>query len=158
VPIIKKVLEPLFPEAVELPQIPKPRELTDLRLKLRANGYDPIPVYGAHLKVTSAGKRPKMLGWQTKRNVDPEEVSSWSAPASDQADCTNTGIICGNIVGVDIDVLDEALSAQLEARALEMFGASSLRRVGREPKVLLVYRVETANGKLSTTELIFVMT
>jgi hypothetical protein len=47
-------------DITQLPQIPRPRELVDLRLNLRANGYDPIPIYGAHINTNAAGKRPKM--------------------------------------------------------------------------------------------------
>jgi putative DNA primase/helicase len=139
----------------ELPQIPKPRELVDQRLALQANGYDPIPVLGAHLRATDAGKRPTMSGWQTSRNVDPEVIRGWSASQSDQADCTNTGILCGKIVGVDIDVLNIELSGKLSALAQEILGSSSLRRIGRAPKVLFCYRVETPHEKCSTQELFF---
>jgi putative DNA primase/helicase len=52
-------------------------------------------------------------------------------------------------------VLDTDLSAKLAARAQELLGPSSLRRIGRAPKVLLVYRVETPHEKHSTQELIF---
>jgi putative DNA primase/helicase len=141
--------------ALEFPQIAKPRELIDLRLKLHSNGYHPIPVYGAHINVNSAGKRPKMSDWQTKLNVDPEEIRGWSGSLSDQADCTNTGLLCGEVVGVDIDVLDADLSAKLATRAQQLLGPSSLRRIGRAPKVLFVYRVETPHEKHSTQDLIF---
>jgi AAA domain/Bifunctional DNA primase/polymerase, N-terminal len=137
----------------DLPQIAKPRELTDLRLKLHANGYHPVPLIGAHIKTKSAGKRPNMTAWQDKcLNATPHEIAEWSR---DQGDCTNTGILVGEIVGVDIDVLDNVFSAKLEARAEELFGHSPLRRIGRAPKVLLVYRVATPIRKLQTSALIF---
>jgi putative DNA primase/helicase len=41
------------------------------------------------------------------------------------------------------------------ARALEILGQTPLRRIGREPKMLLVYRVETPHDKLSTADLLF---
>jgi putative DNA primase/helicase len=136
--------------------IARPRDLSDLRLKLRAGGYHPVPVIGAHIKTDSAGKRPKMSGWQDKCLIaDVEEIAGWSASTSDEADCTNTGLLCGEIVGVDIDVLDADLSAKLAARAQELLGLSSLRRIGRAPKVLFVYRVETPHEKHSTPNLIF---
>lgn len=138
------------------PLIAGPRELSDLRLDLSANGYYPVPVIGAHIKTNSAGKRPKMSDWQNKCQDAPAYViKGWSAPTSDEADCTNTGLLCGEIVGVDIDVLDADLSAKLAARAQELLGPSSLRRIGRAPKVLFVYRVETPHEKLSTPDLIF---
>jgi hypothetical protein len=48
-----------------------------------------------------------------------------------RAPATNTGLLCGEIVGVDIDVLDAALSAKLVAQALELFGPTPLLRIGR---------------------------
>ena len=131
----------------DLPQIAKPQELTELRLKLRANGYDPLPVIGAHIVDDNAGKRPTMTDWQNQQNIDPARIASWSQA---QPNNTSTGILCGEIVGVDIDVRDADLSARLAARAQELFGPSMLRRIGRAPKVLLAYRVETPHEKLTT--------
>ena len=130
-----------------------PQELTDLRLKLHGNGYHPVPVVGAHVNTNSAGKRPTMTAWQTKcLTADAQDIASWS---KSQRNNTNTGILCGDVVGIDIDVLDAALSAKLEARAIEIFGPTALRRIGRAPKVLLLYRVECPHDKHSTPDLLF---
>jgi hypothetical protein len=130
-----------------------PDELTALRLRLRSNGYHPVPVVGAHIPTNSAGKRPTMTAWETEcLNATEAKIESWSGS---QPGCTNTGLLCGEIVGVDIDVLDAALSASLVARAFELLGHSPLRRIGRAPKTLLVYRVETPHKKLSTADLFF---
>jgi putative DNA primase/helicase len=130
-----------------------PQELTDLRLKLHNNGYHPVPVIGAHISDKAAGKRPTMTAWQTKcLTAGPQEIASWSRS---QRNNTNTGILCGDVVGVDIDVLDEALAARLAARARELFGHSRLCRIGRAPKMLLLYRVRTPHDKLSTPDLLF---
>lgn len=135
------------------PPIATPQELTELRLKLHSNGYHPVPVIGAHVNTNSAGKRPTMTAWQTKcLTADPHEIASWSRS---QRNNTNTGILCGDVVGIDIDVLDDVLSAKLVARAQELFGPTSLRRIGRAPKILLLYRVETPHDKLSTPDLLF---
>src|ERR1700680_4039338 len=121
--------------------IAAPQELTELRLKLHSNGYHPVPVVGAHVNTNSAGKRPTMTAWQTKcLTAGPYEITNWSRS---QRNNTNTGVLCGDVVGVDIDVLDAALSAKLVARAQELFGKTSLIRIGRAPKRLLVYRLET---------------
>jgi hypothetical protein len=119
-------------------------EATALRLRLHSNGYPPVPV---------SGKRPIMDDWQKVcLTAGPKEIEAW---ASNMIDHLSTGILSGEIVGVDIDVLDDALSAKLEARAEEMFGHSTLRRIGRAPKVLLVYRVATPIKKLQSSALIF---
>jgi Primase C terminal 2 (PriCT-2)/Bifunctional DNA primase/polymerase, N-terminal/Family of unknown function (DUF5906) len=128
-------------------------KLTDLRLKLYENGYQPVPVLGAHINKPGAGKAPKMPGWQTKCAVATEvDIKKW---ANARANDTNTGILCGTVVGVDIDVLDETLSAELVEVAVKAFGPTPLRRIGRAPKTLLVYQVETPHEKLSTADLIF---
>jgi putative DNA primase/helicase len=133
--------------------IASPQELSDLRLKLHTNGYHPVPVLGAHITDKAAGKRPTMTAWQTKcLTAEPHEIANWSRS---QRNNTNTGILCGKIVGVDIDVLDVDLSAKLVARAQELFGTTPLRRIGRAPKMLLLYRVETPHDKLSTSDLLF---
>jgi putative DNA primase/helicase len=133
--------------------IATPHELTELRLKLHVNGYHPVPVVGPHVHTHSAGKRPTMTAWQTKcLTADPHEIESWSRS---QRNNTNTGILCGEVVGIDIDVLDEALSAKLVGEALVTFGPTSLRRIGRAPKILLLYRVEIPHDKLSTPDLLF---
>ena len=61
----------LFPDeqadAVVAPAlIARPRELTDLRLKLHGNGYQPVPIMGAHINRKGAGKAPSMTAWQEK--------------------------------------------------------------------------------------------
>jgi hypothetical protein len=133
--------------------IATPQELNKLRLKLHSNGYHPVPVVGAHVNTNSAGKRPTMTAWQTDcLTADADVITGWSRS---QRHNTNTGILGGTIVGVDIDVLDEALSGQLVARATEMFGPTLLRRIGRAPKMLLVYRIAIPISKLQTSSLLF---
>ena len=123
----------IMQESIAPAPIATPKELTELRLKLHSNGYHPVPIIGAHINDKAAGKRPTMTAWQTKcLTADPYEIASWSRS---QRNNTNTGILCGEIVGVDIDVLDEDLSAKLVARAQELFGYCPLRRVGRAPKI-----------------------
>jgi putative DNA primase/helicase len=130
-----------------------PHELNELRLKLHSRGYHPVPIIGAHVDTPSAGKKPTMSGWQTKcATANEEEIVRWSRS---QIGGTNTGILCGRTVGVDIDVLDDALSDKLVARAVELLGPTSLRRIGRAPKTLLVYRVATPITKLQTPALVF---
>jgi hypothetical protein len=133
----------LGPQVGPLDALPGPQELTTLRLKLHANGYHPVPVIG---------KAVKMPAWQTKcLTANPQQISNWSYS---QRDCTGTGIICGEIVGVDIDVLDAELSAELAACAQKVLGPTSLQRIGKAPKTLLVYRVETPHEKHQTPELL----
>lgn len=125
-------------------------DLTALRLALRRQGYRPVPVAGAHLKIKSAGKRPLLTGWATIcADADEAEIRRW---ARDQAGCTNTGLLCGDLVGVDIDVLDERHARHLAGLAADMLGATPTRRIGRAPKLLLAFRAATPFDKVQTPE------
>ncbi len=108
-------------------------EITELRLKLLAAGYDPVP---------AIGKRALLKDWQ-KIEIIPEVIHGWEADAR----LTNTGIRCGGAVGVDIDILDPALSERVKNLALQILGDTNLVRIGRAPKQLLVYRTESPMRK-----------
>jgi hypothetical protein len=120
-----------------------PEELMALRLQLLRNGYHPIPV---------RGKAPALANWQNCSNGSPEMIQRW---ARSLRDATNTGLLTGPIAGVDIDVLDDELSTKLVALAFKLLGLSSLRRIGRAPKVLLLYRMESSHAKIATPDLFF---
>jgi hypothetical protein len=126
--------------------------ITATRLQMHRNGYHPVPIIGAHVKTNSAGKRPTMSDWHTRcLSADEPEIESWQR----QHDCTNTGMLSGTVSGVDIDVLDPALSDRINAMAIERLGPTPLKRIGRAPKTLLCYRLNGSIKKLSTPELFF---
>lgn len=126
--------------------------LSDLRLALHRNGYRPVPVAGAHLAMKSAGKRPLMKGWETICAAAEEaEITRWTRA---QRNCTNTGLLCGEIVGLDIDVPVAALAAELEALARQMLGDTPLKRIGSAPKLLLAFRASQVFDKIQTPELL----
>lgn len=50
------------------------------------------------------------------------------------------GIAAGRVIGIDIDVLDAGVSAQIEGLAKRLLGDTPAVRIGRAPKRLLVYR------------------
>jgi hypothetical protein len=134
-------------------QIATPEELTALRLQLRSNGYHPVPVIGAHVNTTSAGKKPIMEKWQTRCfNADDNAIAGWSYS---ERNSTNTGLLCGKTVGIDIDVLDQELSDYLVSRCKAHLGQTPLIRIGREPKTLLCYQVASPIKKLQTPDLFF---
>ena len=125
-------------------------DLTDLRLALHRNGYRPVPVSGAHLAMKSAGKRPLMKGWETIcAGADETEINRWGRA---QRNCTNTGLLCGTLVGVDIDLLDENHAKRLTDIASEMLGATPAHRIGNAPKLLLAFRTDTPFDKVQTAE------
>jgi putative DNA primase/helicase len=127
-------------------------DLTSLRLRLRRNGYWPVPIAGPTMKIKSAGKRPLMDAWQ-KLCIAPSEteVMRWTR---EEPDSTNTGLLCGPAVGGDIDVRVAELVRQLVDRARVTLGDTPLERVGMPPKTLLAYRTETPFRKISTAEFI----
>ncbi|SLN77933.1 PriCT-2 domain-containing protein [Roseisalinus antarcticus] len=127
-----------------------PDDLTDLRLKLHRGGYLPVPVLGSHVAMKAAGKRPMMKGWETVcASADETEITRWTKA---QRNCTNTGLLCGDLVGVDIDVLDQDHAHRLTCIATEMLGMSPLSRIGRAPKILLAFRTDAPFDKVQTSE------
>lgn len=127
-----------------------PEDSTELRLQLHRNGYRPIPVLGAHVAMKGAGKRPMMKGWETVcASADETEIARWSKA---QRNCTNTGLLCGELVGVDIDVLDRDHAHRLTCIATEMLGMSTASRIGRAPKILLAFRTDAPFDKVQTSE------
>ena len=125
-------------------------DLTDLRTALHRNGYRPVPVAGAHLAVKSAGKRPMMRGWETVcADADETEIARWTRA---QRNCTNTGLLCGDLIGVDIDVMDEDHAHRLTCIATEMLGMTPAARIGRAPKILLAFRTAAPFNKVQTSE------
>ena len=128
----------------------RPDDLTRLRLKLHRNGYLPVPVVGAHVSMKAAGKRPMMKGWETVcARADEAEIARWSKA---QRNCTNTGLLCGTLIGIDIDVLDRDHAHRLTKIASEMFGRTPALRIGRAPKILLAFRTEAPFDKIQTPE------
>ncbi|GAA0607040.1 hypothetical protein GCM10009416_50080 [Craurococcus roseus] len=132
-----------------------PRAVTALRRLLLQQGYAPVP---------AAGKASFLPHWrEAAERADDAELRRWEGTFTYQdsggprtyrgEQHTNTGIACGRVVGVDIDVPVPALAARLEALALAMLGGTRLRRIGRAPKVLLCYRAAAPMAKRRTPEL-----
>ncbi|MGU3341617.1 PriCT-2 domain-containing protein [Methylobacterium mesophilicum] len=126
---------------------------TDLRLALRENGYHPVPVSSPSMNIASAGKRPVMPAWERKcLDASPDDIRQWGVRYPDS---TNTGLLCGRLAGVDIDVRAPELAASIAARASDMLGPTPLVRIGREPKLLLGYRLAIPAKKIQTPALFF---
>lgn len=124
--------------------------LTELRLSLHRNDYHPVPVLGPHASAKAAGKRPAMKSWAVVcAAADETEITRWTKA---QRDCTNTGLLCGTLIGIDIDVLDHTHASRLTCIATGMLGPSPLSRIGRSPKVLLAFRTDVPFDKVQTSE------
>ncbi len=111
--------------------------ITALRIQLHAKGYDPIPL---------EGKRPLLPSWQ-RIPIDQQIITSWAGKRG----WRNTGVRCGAVRAIDIDVLDADLSQLLAAECERIVGRNSLRRIGRAPKTLIPYFADDGAGpKLAT--------
>src|SRR5512134_1858393 len=101
--------------------------------RLAQNGYSPIPI-------RPGSKRPATNGWPAFRLDD--------AALAEYRQC-GTGLLCGRLVGLDIDVLDEAAADELYELAQAKLGRGP-SRIGRAPKVLIAYRTATPFRKRQT--------
>jgi hypothetical protein len=96
---------------------------------LAAKGYSPIPL---------DGKQPKIPGWPQWVAPDPQRIDAWCHDFSD----ANVGLVCGDIVAIDFDLTDLAESEAAQQLARSIFGTTPLRRIGRPPKLALLFRAE----------------
>lgn len=129
-----------------------PSDPTSLRLKLLENGWAPIPVKAPdHPNPKNAGKAPILPGWQnvSATTLTSEVIRSWAKRPHE----TNTAIVCGQIVVVDVDAPVAAVAERLKAIAFALLGPTPFVRIGCAPKLALCYRVAEPVGKLMTAEL-----
>jgi hypothetical protein len=117
---------------VNAPPIPR---FGEIAARLVDNGYQPLPIiYGE--------KRPAItVDWPSYAYTDGDEEI--------YAKC-GTGLLCGRIIGLDIDVRAPALADELDAMAVDLFGVAPCR-IGAAPKRLRVYAVDGDEfGKIQT--------
>lgn len=126
-----------------LAAIPTPSGfMADFGTTLAANGYHIIPI--APRKkfpgILLGGRWELMSEWQKYSDRMPTdmELECWS-----QWPGCGIGLACGNVIGIDIDVLDAAVAMELETLARKMLGDSPALRIGRFPKRALFYRAAT---------------
>ena len=128
-------------------------DIAALRLGMLAQGYCPVPVLRFDAKDKAAGKRPTMVGWETVcATADEAEIRRWSVDHG-QRNCLNTGLLCGHVIGLDIDVPDYALACRINALADAMLPPTPLIRIGKSPKSLRAFRGEGVHAKASTPAL-----
>lgn len=103
----------------------------DIAARLADNGYRPVPIIVGQ-------KRPAMEAWQrfTYTEVDAVRYAR-----------SYTGILCGEVCAVDIDILDPDACDAVRALALQILGPAP-ERIGFPPKRLLAYRIDTPIKKL----------
>ncbi len=108
----------------------------DVAEKLVENGFAPVPLYWSE-------KRPVPDDW-TRYTFNPRDIRGAVSYRN-----RGTGILCGHVVGLDVDVYDPAVAAEIERLADELLGGAP-RRIGQAPKVLRVYRTEVPFGKITS--------
>jgi hypothetical protein len=88
---------------------------TEVRTKMRAHGYSPLPING---------KAPKIESWQRLADATEHEICAWARARPAE---TNTGLLTGNNPAFDIDILSSAEVADAAAGVIE----AELRARGR---------------------------
>ena len=124
--------------------------IAELRLGLFDRGYIPLPITNPDAPGKDAGKAPRLPKWQTIE-ITPDAIRGWERTRRRE---TNTGLRCGYLLGLDIDVRDAALVNTLAALASDTIGDTPLMRIGRAPKTLLAYRTTAAFTKIKTPRLL----
>lgn len=110
------------------------------RRRLLENGYEPIPV---------RGKRPLWDDWQ-EVPITPERLSEVESAYPDHS---NTGLRCGHLAVVDIDLWNAEHAADISEAVCGVLGETLLRRVGQKGVALLFHNAEplgkvTVSGKV----------
>jgi hypothetical protein len=120
--------------------------ITELRLGLLAHGFDPLPITNPDAPGNDAGKAPRLPKWQTIK-ITPDSIGDWERSRRRE---TNTGLRCGYLLGLDVDVRDGGLVRRLLDLASDTIGPTPLMRIGQAPKALLAYRTEMPFTKIKT--------
>jgi AAA domain/Bifunctional DNA primase/polymerase, N-terminal len=106
--------------------------LTPLRLRLRSNGYPPVPAYQ---------KRILLREWTTKADASEDEVANWER---DHPDWTNTGVLTATVPTIDVDVRHAEAADRVEDLIIDMFSDHGvlIRRFGEAPKRCIFFRTD----------------
>jgi hypothetical protein len=113
-------------------------DITALRLRMRANGFSPIPVMG---------KVPAMEKWQEKFSCTNDEIRLWPKLWHF---AHNTGTLAKFTPGLDIDIKVPEAADAIEALAREFFEEHGdiCVRFGEPPKRLVPLRTDEPFKKL----------
>ena len=113
-------------------------DLDELRCKLAAQGYSPLPLNG---------KRPPMKEWTSKTATNVEEMALWGKV---YPDCSNTGVLTRLIPTIDIDITDPSAADQVESLARDRFEERGwfLVRFGSFPKRAIPLRTNDPFKKM----------
>jgi hypothetical protein len=110
------------------------KQRSEVRAVLLDNGFIPLPL---------AGKACFLPGWSHL----PIDAALLKKHARNGA-WSNTGIRCGNVVGIDIDCDDPTLCGAVKALVTARLGPTQWVRLGREPRQLWLYWNDSPIAKL----------
>lgn len=123
-----------------------------VRSRLLQNGFPPVPITSPDPADPKAGKRPVLRDWRKVcASATFETLQEWERL---MPHCRNTGILCLGAAAADIDVLNEQVAQEIVQLAFEILGHTDLRRTGKAPKTLLLYRVDRNFAKIQTREVV----
>jgi len=105
------------------------------RLKLLENGYEPIPIKGKLIHIS---------GWTTG-DIDRDRIIN---ETTNYRDHPSTGLRCGRLVGVDIDLRDEAHAEAIREVVEDTAGPTRLKRRGAKGMMMCYRQVDDPLGKL----------
>ena len=112
---------------------------SEIRQKLRIAGFSPLPIIG---------KRPAMEKWETKFDVNPDEIQLWDRL---WPNARNTGFLTRHTPTLDIDVLNEEAAVAVEKLVRERYESERgciLVRVGLAPKRAIPFRTDQPFKKI----------
>ena len=89
------------------------------RRRLQSNGYEPIPIFG---------KAPHWFGWQNGE-ITADRLDTVEARHPDHS---GTGLRTGELVVIDVDLIEPRHVAAVEAVIKIALGESPLERVGKK--------------------------
>jgi Bifunctional DNA primase/polymerase, N-terminal len=116
--------------------------ITHLRRGLATHGYRVTPV---------KGKDACMPNWPTAR----WNAGQMAGIARNYPDATNTGLVCGELVGLDIDTPDQETADAIRAMVAQLPGfVAAPYRIGKAPKCLYAFRATEPRDKLTTSKYI----
>ena len=112
--------------------------VADIRRRLRAASYDPLPC---------SGKRPVIEAWQKRFETSDADIDIWSKL---YPNANNTGILTRTTPALDLDILNEEAARAAEDLVRRRFEerGSVLVRIGQPPKRAIPFRTDTPFAKI----------
>jgi hypothetical protein len=135
------------PKPVSQPTPPGP---TQLRHKLRAAGFAPLPLFGKEPPIYGRNNKNKGLGgWQDLHEVTAAQIDLWEKT---WPGANNTGALTQRMPTIDIDITFAEAAEAVEALAREWFEDKGrmLIRVGLAPKRAILLRTDVPFKKIIT--------